>query len=177
MTAMLTKLKKPPPSVRGRRNYYFLSWDEDLHTAAAKKRIEERVGEEVHVTTISTNTLFDKNGAVFYASNQFKPLIPQCSASDVIWARRIRPSQTIPFSLDTESTVLVQNESFHAFAGLIYSSGSENIINDIWRQQQADVKIFQLKLARDAGFRIPSTLVTNCPNSVRSFFMAIKAGQ
>jgi len=151
------------------RSYYFLSWDEDLHVAAAKKLLEEKTGAQAYL--INTNKLADDQGATFFRSNaNSEGLLPGCKLDDVVWARRVRPLQKTDVLFDTETTAFIHNECSHALIGAVCASGAKHVINDIWRQHQADCKILQLKFAMQAGFKIPSTLVSNSPKSVREFF-------
>ncbi|WP_250535728.1 glutathione S-transferase C-terminal domain-containing protein [Caballeronia sp. AZ10_KS36] len=153
------------------KHYFFVSWDEDLHTAAAKKRIEEKLGIEVHL--VSTNTLTFRDGLTFYDSeNVESQLLPQCKSGDVVWARRIRPFQKSRSEIPrgAEEDAFVHNAFNHAFMGALSACQSRNVVNDIWLQQKADIKILQLNAAAREGFKIPDTIVSNAPRSVREFF-------
>lgn len=65
----------------------------------------------------------------------------------------------------------------------------ENLLEGLWRTisdvywvsqpaalEKARRKMFQLKLAREAGFRVPRTIVTNDPETAREFISSCKDG-
>lgn len=83
-----------------------------------------------------------------------------------VWYRRYGQSVT-PKSLDATERLFVEGESQAFLLGALPRNCLW--INDRVAELRASQKLFQLSLARDIGFRIPKTLVTNDPEKVREF--------
>lgn len=90
---------------------------------------------------------------------------------DIIWNRRAyKPSPSECSSkLDHQ---IIKNESWAFLNGCIEMAGDSGTFwaNDWHAARRANHKIYQLQLAKQAGFSIPDTLFSNHPQQVREFF-------
>jgi glutathione synthase/RimK-type ligase-like ATP-grasp enzyme len=87
-----------------------------------------------------------------------------------IWVRR--PSRWgPPPDIDPEIGQFVQAERRQSLEGL-WSSLDVFWVNDPVRNQVAEQKLLQLKLAAKLGLRVPSTIVTNDPMEATAFYEA-----
>lgn len=87
-----------------------------------------------------------------------------------VWYRK-----PLPFVFDQKITNpqvkdLINNECTATTNG-IYSNLQDALwINNPYKNRVASNKLFQLKLAKELGFAIPDTLITNNPESVKEFY-------
>lgn len=87
-----------------------------------------------------------------------------------VWYRHPSPS-ALPDSLNAEERRFADAEIRSALAGL-FQLFDWFWVNHPDRVRVAGSKILQLRRARELGFEIPATLVTNDPRKVREFFGA-----
>jgi glutathione synthase/RimK-type ligase-like ATP-grasp enzyme len=95
-------------------------------------------------------------------------------AEDVrgVWYRRPRAHLPDPAIADAEDRRHVVEESREAFLGWLATLGRK-VINPPASEAVAARKVYQLAAARAAGLRVPETLVSNDPESVRQFCAAL----
>ena len=95
----------------------------------------------------------------------------QLSAADVraVWARKLW-SPRMADDLDERYRSMCVGESIAALEGFLDVLHDTCWVNDLQRQRVAENKQRQLRLAERAGLRVPRTLVTNDPSSMRQFF-------
>jgi glutathione synthase/RimK-type ligase-like ATP-grasp enzyme len=86
-----------------------------------------------------------------------------------IWWRRPHPSRISESVIEPTMRAYCRNESGSFFYGLIESLDVP-IFNNPNKEQKANMKAFQLKCAVSVGLKIPSTLMTNNPEHVKSFY-------
>lgn len=106
----------------------------------------------------------------------FSLLMPDGSALDLnrcrsIWWRRPQGFELHPEIKKDSHRHFAMNESWEAFTGLW------NALDPLWinppaNDERAHRKVFQLKVAQEAGLVIPRTLVTNNPGQAQSFALA-----
>ncbi len=85
-----------------------------------------------------------------------------------VWWRRPK-SHRIPSEVtDRKVRRFCAQESAAAFSGWIHGLGRD-VINPLAAEMVANKKPYQLLRARDAGLRVPNTVVTNDPAEARSF--------
>lgn len=90
------------------------------------------------------------------------------SASRVVWWRRPQPF-TVPSELETEvDRSFAYTECQAAFSGL-WLTLDACWINHPQRDEEAARKVYQLEVAREIGFRVPQTCVTNSPETALAF--------
>jgi glutathione synthase/RimK-type ligase-like ATP-grasp enzyme len=87
-----------------------------------------------------------------------------------IWYRRIR-SPYCPDNCDTGIHQYVVNETYSAIKGMLLTAFD----NCRWMSyplniDKAELKPYQLKVARDIGLKIPHTLISSEPSQIRNFF-------
>lgn len=102
---------------------------------------------------------------------------PIAAPFDVIWARRKgRPQASADAHPD--DTKIIKSEASEFINNLAPFLGHANTryVNDFDADRQCFNKLYQLKLAREQGFAVPDTLVSNDPGAIRSFFRK-NAGQ
>ena len=96
-----------------------------------------------------------------------------CSLSDatILWLRRPRAPQVLDggqFSAD--AVELIQNDCRLGLNALLATNFRGKWISRPDATQQASDKVFQLLAAKACGFRIPSTLVSQCKRNIVSFY-------
>lgn len=90
---------------------------------------------------------------------------------ETVWFRRPEKPK-ISQDLSTEDQDFARVESEHALQGLWHRLKDRFWVNPIVNDRVAHYKPLQLKLAKQIGFEIPRTLITNDPNEVLPFFNA-----
>ena len=95
---------------------------------------------------------------------------PELALADcgVVWWRRPQPFQIHPEITNAAYRNFALSESQEAFAGL-WLALDAFWINQPIRDQTAAHKVYQLRIAQDAGLETPTTLVTNSPEDARAF--------
>lgn len=86
-----------------------------------------------------------------------------------VWARKLWMPQ-MDADLDERFREMCVRESVAALEGFLDALYDARWINDIQRERAAENKQRQLRIAAQAGLRIPRTLVTNDPTAARQFF-------
>jgi MvdC family ATP-grasp ribosomal peptide maturase len=95
----------------------------------------------------------------------------QTSVEDVraVWARKLW-SPRMSDDLDENYRSMCVGESVAALDGFLDTLHSARWVNDLDCERAAENKQRQLRLATQAGLRVPRTLVTNDPRAARQFF-------
>lgn len=99
----------------------------------------------------------------------------QVSMSDasVIWFRRTSGSQRLRWPIDDQRAVsIINNDCRSALAGLMTTHFAGIWISAPEATYRASDKIVQLNTARECGWRVPRTLVTQSRDAVLGFFDA-----
>jgi MvdC family ATP-grasp ribosomal peptide maturase len=86
-----------------------------------------------------------------------------------VWARKLWTPR-LEEDLDVRFREMCVRESVAAFEGFLDALHDARWVNDIQRERAAENKQRQLRIAAEAGLRIPRTLVTNDPVAARQFF-------
>jgi glutathione synthase/RimK-type ligase-like ATP-grasp enzyme len=96
---------------------------------------------------------------------------PAVDLDDVraVWWRRPQPFGIPDAVSDPAMRGFAMSETSTAFAGM-WQSTDCLWVNDIVRDSAAAHKPWQLTLAREAGLRVPETLITNDPEQARAFW-------
>lgn len=95
--------------------------------------------------------------------------ICRAEAVRAVWARRIRLPE-LDEKLDPQFRGMCVRESAAALQGFLDGLHGARWINERQAEAEAGNKLRQLRLARDAGLRIPRTLLTNDAGQARKFF-------
>jgi len=95
----------------------------------------------------------------------------QISAEEIraVWARKLWAPR-MDVDLDERFHEMCVRESVAALEGFLDALHDARWVNDIRRERAAENKQRQLRIAAQAGLRIPRTLVTNDPDAARQFF-------
>ncbi len=94
----------------------------------------------------------------------------------VAWWRRPQPMTLAPELETGVARHFAYTEAFHAISGL-WSTLPATWVNDPLADEEAGRKPFQLAVARQVGFEIPKTLITNDPDAVRAFVADVGSEQ
>lgn len=93
------------------------------------------------------------------------------SSCRVVWWRRPQPFRLHPEIQDPDESSFAYTEAYCAFAGL-WLTMAPFWINHPTRDEEASRKVFQLHVAKEVGFRIPDTCITNEMDRARRFIDA-----
>ncbi|MDT5063185.1 MAG: hypothetical protein QOH63_3644 [Acidobacteriota bacterium] len=86
-----------------------------------------------------------------------------------VWARKLWTPK-MDADLDERFREMCVRESVAALEGFLDALHDARWVNNIQRERAAENKQRQLRIAAEAGLRIPRTLVTNDPAEARQFF-------
>jgi MvdC family ATP-grasp ribosomal peptide maturase len=90
-----------------------------------------------------------------------------------VWLRRIWTSQ-LSENLKPQFRAVCARESMAALEGFLDGLAAVRWVDSLPKIRQAENKLYQLRVARSVGLRIPRTLVTNDAKRVRTFFQELK---
>jgi MvdD family ATP-grasp ribosomal peptide maturase len=96
-------------------------------------------------------------------------------AITAVWYRRVAIGQCIPESMDQQLRRAAVDQSRAMVQGMIASLDAFHL-DPVYRLRRAENKELQLKIAKEAGLRIPRTLITNDPDAVRCFAPTCRQG-
>jgi glutathione synthase/RimK-type ligase-like ATP-grasp enzyme len=88
-----------------------------------------------------------------------------------VWYRRPEAAR-LSSELSPHEERFVASECAYTIAGLYALLSDAHWINPLAAKRAADNKLWQLRLARQLGFRIPPSIVTNDPAEARRFYAA-----
>src|SRR5215207_9687757 len=86
-----------------------------------------------------------------------------------VWARKLWVPR-MGDDLDERFREMCVRESAAALEGFLDALHDAHWVNDLRRERAAENKQRQLRVAEQAGLRVPRTLVTNDPEAARQFF-------
>lgn len=90
---------------------------------------------------------------------------------DVVWLRRPGKPR-LPASIHPEDLENARNENNTFFRSFWHMIAPDAFwVNPIDTSLAANNKLLQLKIAREAGFNIPTTLITNDPGKIKTFII------
>jgi hypothetical protein len=94
------------------------------------------------------------------------------AGAKTVWNRRPLPPR-LPADLDPRDRLFAEAESAQHLAGFLSTAWSDALwVNPPAATAFDTNKPLQLRLAQEAGFRIPATLFSNSPAEIRAFFDA-----
>ena len=88
---------------------------------------------------------------------------------DLVWWRRSQTSQDLSAPYPDDQRTRIDNDCRSAFLGMLLTSFTGKWISHPWHTERAANKLYQLAVAKRAGFKVPRTLVTQYPDDVLSF--------
>jgi|ERR1043166_3793470 glutathione synthase/RimK-type ligase-like ATP-grasp enzyme len=154
-----------------------VSLENDLHALIIQKAIEKHNDLKCHIiqsdricasaglswtNTVGGNVesrIYDRDGQAL-----------RISTLDVIWWRRAGFPQKIPSDIvDPIHLDVIENDCRTALFGLLLNEFRGTWVNHPINTALAENKLIQLRAAQQAGFRVPRTLVSQDPSSIRRF--------
>jgi glutathione synthase/RimK-type ligase-like ATP-grasp enzyme len=92
------------------------------------------------------------------------------SSIDLIWWRRVRADQSLEVEIgDKHQLDLINNDCRGALNGVLAAAFTGIWVSRPDSTLRASDKLFQLSIAKQCGFRVPDTLVSQCRNEVEEF--------
>jgi glutathione synthase/RimK-type ligase-like ATP-grasp enzyme len=149
----------------------------DLHAVAVCGRIRQLGFPECHIVECDQlgqgrnihYSLGLDDGSDWVVASDGRPIA--ISQARVIWLRRPRANQNLktPLTQD-EGYDLVNNDCRGALSGYLATHFTGKWISHPEATFRASDKIYQQKVARTCGFRVPKTIVTQSADEVEKFF-------
>lgn len=138
-----------------------------------KKLIERnidfyRFNTEELTYTVSLSLDF-QNDEFFLVDNKIKKIIDLKSITAVYYRRPEIPNYTDK-NLNTGETEFIRNEILYTLEGLYKLLKNAYWVSPLYSIREAENKIYQLKLAKELGFTIPDSIITNKPNVADEFY-------
>jgi glutathione synthase/RimK-type ligase-like ATP-grasp enzyme len=158
-----------------------LTLDNDLHGLLVQKAFANH--EEIICHLVSIDRICDSLALTWSncLEDAFRPTIVtnegvhlRLEELQLVWWRRLNPPQIIPSDVvEPDHIGLIRNDCQTALLGLFVNEFRGKWVNDIRAARLAENKLIQLRAAEQAGFRVPRTLVSNDPATIRAFCKAL----
>lgn len=151
-----------------------LAPEDDLHALAVMKALDIR---GVSYSLFSTEQLLDISTASLSISNveilfSIEQIDRELTLYDRGWLRR-HPTPSLAQFDARDQTVLSREYRYFIIAILELASERVDWINSLEATHRINNKIYQLRIARDAGFNIPNSRLTTSPQAAKSFICAM----
>lgn len=156
--------------------------DHDLHTFAIKKTMEEKYIRDVHIVDLSKYPMNRAASATSFAAFCWRGESPRLKLSDpavvigestAIWWRRPQAFSIPPEVTDDTFQKFIEEEWKFTFDGAVAATNC-HVVNDFHNQRLANNKIYQLQKAKDVGFNVPRSIISNSIDEIRSFECSIR---
>lgn len=154
-----------------------LTIQNDLHALTIKKYFENY--EDIICSIIETNSICNQSSLSWsnIDDKDFRCTITNNEGGkinvnelDIIWWRRFNSPQILPdYITDSRHIDLINNDCKTSLLGLLLNDFSGSWINEPNITSLAENKLIQLRAAQYAGFKVPRTIVSNEPASIRQF--------
>lgn len=154
-----------------------LTFENDIHALAVQQMLHEY--DDIICSIVETNRICNSLNLCWsnIDAREFGHTLPTGGGElldvgelDVVWWRRTRFPQKLPSSVtDPVHIDLINNECRTALLGLLLNEFSGTWINEPAATQLAENKLVQLRVAQQAGFRVPRTLIAQDPGKIRLF--------
>lgn len=148
--------------------------EDDPHTVRVSDILKSRHAQDVFVLDtsrfpeqMSLSATFG-NGKCDYSMTEVGMPDVRLHAIQSIWWRRPQPMTLSPRMSDAGVRAFAFQECVSALYGVLGCSDAL-WVNDLQCDAAAEYKPYQLKVAGEVGFRVPSTLITNDPARVLEF--------
>jgi hypothetical protein len=159
------------------RHVGVFSLERDLHGHAAVHELRQRPNVSAHL--IATDAGLSSGGIDWHLGDgestlrSFDGTWISPAELDLIWWRRVNQPQLYTEQLTEDARDLADNEWRSGITGVVHEGFRGTWINDPFRDPVAGNKIVQLRAAVRAGLRVPKTLVSQQPTSVRRFLRGL----
>lgn len=156
-------------------NALIVTHENDLHALLVRDELQRRY--DISCQILEFDRLPISGGLSWSTHGDTEPLVVGRGGErvdignvHVVWWRRFRggPFQT-PGPVSKAAQDLIEKDSRAAIEGLLMDSFRGSWVSRPEATRRADNKLVQLRTARQAGMRIPRTLVSQDPDAVRSF--------
>ncbi len=154
----------------------------DLHAYAVRKALRDRHGAVCHI--VETDCFADSGRLTWSPTESFAPTLParegreiDVRSLDLIWWRR--PNGTSwqpphgpkmpPGVTDEVAVDIIAKDCKATFTGIMLNEFRGVWINNPEASRNAENKLWQLRAATQAGLRVPRTLISQDPASIREF--------
>lgn len=148
--------------------------EDDAHTVKVATLLKGRYAEEIFIFDTSTfPTAVSLSGS--FGNGAMDLLLAQdhqrVHLQDIksFWWRRPQPMLIDPRIEDQQARSFAFQECVSALYGLLECCDTL-WVNDMHSDTAAEYKALQLKVAKEEGFRIPETLITNSPEELLKFW-------
>lgn len=155
---------------------------EDIHAYAVRKALEDRHG--IACEIVETDRFPDSGRLTWSLSESFAPTLPSLTGRevdvrslDLIWYRRpsgvswrapFRPA--LPDDITDETAIdIIVSDCRATFIGILLNEFRGIWVNHPDSGRNAENKLVQLRAAQQAGLRVPQTLISQNPDSIRQF--------
>jgi len=153
---------------------------DDVHALLVKIALE-KIGHQVRLmftadqpTKLKNSVLIDNDTFLWRSTDKHDSIVE--SDYDVMWWRRARKPSVPKYLTHADDYQFVQRENM-----MFSDSLTNNIAPNAWwvnnkvAAQRANSKLLQLKLAKQFGMIIPTTLCSNDPQDIRYFILKHEA--
>jgi glutathione synthase/RimK-type ligase-like ATP-grasp enzyme len=151
---------------------------EDPHASAVQSALRRRgIANEIFDPSafpLGCAITFDASQGGYDASIRVGTGELKISEVRAVWYRK--PNEfDLPAGLTPEEDAWIRQECSHFIRG-VWTQGNATWVSDPTAIRQASLKLYQLRVACDLGFKIPDTIVTNDVSAARSFLGAHRHG-
>ncbi|MGW5418677.1 ATP-grasp domain-containing protein [Streptomyces sp. NPDC003943] len=152
-----------------------VSVHEDLHALAVQHAVRRR-GREFHI--VESDSIGGRRALSWRSDGGFGSTTVMTAdgarvapeEAGVLWWRRPRADQTVAAgAASAHERSLVNNDCRGALGGILAASFHGQWISPADATDRAADKVYQLAVARDAGFRVPRTLISQSREEVVAF--------
>jgi hypothetical protein len=147
----------------------------DLHAHIIRHELRARHGIELHLIEVDR---LSETHHIDWRLDEAKPTLRvfcdqtwlSAEEVDVIWWRRSRSQQIFDdVAYPPEQEDVINNDCRSALSGGFTTCFNGKWLSHPFATERAGNKLYQLSIARRSGFRIPRTLVSQDPDSIRQF--------
>lgn len=155
-----------------------LSSENDLHSFAVQKLLKNRYNKD---SIIIDFKYFPVNSSISFKWKTNKPVLEltnprvEINSETSIWWRRPQGFYIPNEVTDRQFREFTENENKTTIDGAITATDCL-VINEIFSQRRANNKLIQLNAAKNIGFSIPETIITNSTVEVKEFLSNINEG-
>ncbi|QIK09054.1 ATP-grasp domain-containing protein [Streptomyces sp. Je 1-4] len=156
-----------------------VSLKDDLHALAVQHEAWRRGYRDFHI--LECDQLSGRQSLSWHSHEDAPTTVLTSDGTEVnveeaplIWWRRVRASQKASEHIDDEfERNLINNDCRGALTGLLCAAFQGEWISHPEATDRASDKLYQLAVAKQAGFRVPRTLVTQSRDEVAAFLQQV----